>query len=108
VLEGMKPDSPPVSGAEAVKNDPMMPVAWTKTYSVEGGPRGRVFMTTMGAATDLAAVGTRRMLVNACYWALGLEERISAASCVDVVGVFEPTPFGFKGAKRGVKPGDLR
>jgi len=85
-----------------------MPVAWTKTYAVEGGPRGRVFMTTMGAATDLAAAGTRRLLVNACYWALGLESEIPAKSVVDLVGRFEPTPFGFKGAKRGVKPGDLR
>lgn len=32
------------------KNDPMMPVAWTKTYSIEGGPTGRVFTTTMAAA----------------------------------------------------------
>jgi hypothetical protein len=108
VLAGMTPDSPPVSGAEAAKNAPMMPVAWTKTYAIEGGPRGRVFTTTMGAATDLAAEGTRLLLVNGCYWAVGLEEKIPAKSVVDLVGPFEPTPFGFKGAKRGVRPGDLR
>ena len=58
----------------------------------------------MGAATDLAAEGTRRLLVNACYWAAGLEEKIPAKSNVDLVGAFEPTPFGFNGAKKGLSP----
>jgi hypothetical protein len=62
----------------------------------------------MGAATDLVAEGTRRLIVNGCYWAVGLEEKIPAKSAVDLVGTFEPTPFGFKGAKRGVKPADLK
>jgi type 1 glutamine amidotransferase len=108
VLEGMKPDSPVVEGADAKKNEPMMPVAWTKTYSVDGGPKGRVFTTTMGAATDLAAAGTRRMLVNACYWAAGLEDRIAADANVDLVGEFAPTKFGFNAAKKGLKPADMR
>ncbi|NCX99627.1 MAG: hypothetical protein EBX35_13900, partial [Planctomycetia bacterium] len=108
VLEGMKPDSPVVEGADAKKNEPMMPVAWTKTYSAEGGPKGRVFTTTMGAATDLAAAGTRRMLVNACYWAVGLEDRITPDANVDLVGDFAPTKFGFNAAKKGLKPADMR
>jgi hypothetical protein len=108
VLEGMTPDSPVVTGPDAKKNEPMMPIAWTKTYSVEGGPHGRVFTTTMGSSTDLAAAGTRRMLVNGCYWALGLEEKISTASNVDVVGTFEPTPFKGGGHKKGLKPDDLK
>jgi len=108
VLEGMTPDAPVVEGADAKKNDPMMPIAWTKTYSVEGGPRGRVFTTTMGSADDLAAAGTRRLLVNGCYWAVGLEDAIPAASNVDVVGTFTPTPFKAGGHAKGVKPADLR
>ncbi|MBM4020722.1 MAG: ThuA domain-containing protein [Planctomycetes bacterium] len=104
VLAGMQADATPVEGR---KNAPMMPVAWTKTYSIEGGPQGRVFTTTMGSSTDLAAGGTRRMLVNACYWAAGLEDKIPATSCVDIVGPFEPTPFGFNAARKGLKPGDL-
>jgi hypothetical protein len=83
-------------------------VAWVKTYSVEGGPTGRVFTTTMGAATDMVSSGTRRMLVNACYWAVGLDSQIPAASNVAIVGTFDPTPFGFNGAKKGLKPEDLR
>lgn len=105
VLAGMKPDSKPVEGP---KNTPMMPVAWTKTYAIEGGPTGRVFTTTMGSSTDMVAEGTRRMLVNACYWAAGLEDKIAEKSAVDVVGVFEPTAFGFNGAKKGVKPEQLQ
>ena len=62
----------------------------------------------MGSSTDMVAEGTRRMLVNACYWATGLEDKIPAKSSVDVVGSFEPTPFGFNGAKKGVKPSALR
>ena len=105
VLTGMTPDTAPVEGA---KNDPMMPVAWTKHYAVEGGPRGRVFTTTMGSSTDLAAEGTRRLLVNACYWALGLESVIPAKSNVDIVGTFEPSPFRNNGYVKGMKPADLR
>jgi type 1 glutamine amidotransferase len=104
VLAGMAPDSPPVEGP---RNDPLMPVAWTKTYAIEGGPRGRVFTTTLGAATDFTSEGTRRLVVNGCFWAAGLEGEIPAQSCVDIVGEFEPTPFGFKKARKGLKPGDL-
>jgi type 1 glutamine amidotransferase len=100
----MTPDSEPVVGP---KNAPLMPVAWTKTYALEAGPTGRVFTTTMGAATDMLAEGTRRMLVNACYWAAGLEAKIPEQSGVEIVGSFEPTPFGFNKARKGLKPGDL-
>jgi type 1 glutamine amidotransferase len=104
VLTGMKPTDPPLEGK---KNDPMMPVAWVKTYSVDGGNKGRVFTTTMGAATDLAHEGTRRLLVNAAYWAVGLEDKIPEHANVEIVGTFKPTPFGFGGFTKGVKPSDL-
>jgi type 1 glutamine amidotransferase len=107
VLEGMTPDSPAVTGADAKKNDPMMPIAWTKTYSMEGGPKGRVFTTTMGSSTDLASAGLRRLLVNACYWAVGLEDEIPAAANVDIVGTYEPTPFKFGGHKKGLVPAEM-
>jgi type 1 glutamine amidotransferase len=105
VLEGMKPDDKPIEGK---KNDPMMPVAWTKTYSAGAEKPGRVFTTTMGAATDLEREGTRRMLVNAAYWALGLEDKIAAKSNVDIVGDYKPSPFKFGGYVKGVKPEDLK
>ncbi len=115
VLENMSPDSEPVQGVQkngkknSAKNDPMMPVAWVKSYSIEGGPRGKVFTTTMGASTDLVSEGVRRMIINACYWAVGLEDEISEDLDVDIVGDFEPTMYGFRKDKTaGITPDDLR
>ncbi len=103
VVAGMKFTDPPVKGK---KNEPMMPVAWVKSYSPAEGKKARVFCTTMGASQDLLYEGTRRMLVNACYWAVGLEDKVPAKSNVDLVGEYKPTPFRFGGAKKGVKPQD--
>ncbi len=103
VLKGMNPDDEAVEGS---KNDPMMPMAWTRRYRGVQGQVGRVFMTTMGAATDLESEGLRRMLVNAVYWCVGMEGQIPAQTNVDVVGEFNPLPFGFKKYRRGVKPSD--
>jgi hypothetical protein len=58
----------------------------------------------MGAATDLESEGLRRLLVNAVYWTLGLEDKIPAKSEVSLVGEYRPRPFGFNGAAKGVKP----
>jgi type 1 glutamine amidotransferase len=105
VVAGMKPTDPPAEGA---KNDPMMPVAWTKTYKGTSGATGRVFTTTMGASQDLLYEGTRRMIVNACYWAVGLGDKIPEKTRVDLVGEFKPSPFRFvKEWKGTVKPSDL-
>ncbi|MFQ5506442.1 MAG: ThuA domain-containing protein [Planctomycetota bacterium] len=104
VLAGMAPDAAPVSGKV---NEPMMPIAWTRLRAAGQGRKARVFTTTMGAATDLRSEGTRRLLVNACYWALGLEDRIPERSNVDLVGDYEPTPFGFGKYKKGVRPKSL-
>ncbi|HVS40446.1 MAG TPA: ThuA domain-containing protein [Gemmataceae bacterium] len=106
VLENMKPDDKPIEGT---KNDPMMPVAWTNSYKGESGKTSRVFATTLGAATDMERDGTRRMIVNACFWALGMEDQIPAKGTnVELVGEYKPTPFGFGKYKKGVKPADLQ
>ncbi len=104
VLEGMSPTDKPVSGPQ---NEPMMPIAWVKTFTGKSGKPARVFTTTMGASQDLQCEGTRRLLVNACYWAAGLEEKIPEKSDVAIVGEFKPLPFGFGAHKKGVKPADL-
>jgi type 1 glutamine amidotransferase len=103
VLKGMKPSDPPVEGK---KNDPMMPVAWTKTYKSTSGKSGRVFTTTMGASQDLESEGLRRLLVNAVYWAVGMEDKIPAKANVEIVGEYKPSPFKFGGYQKGVKPSD--
>jgi type 1 glutamine amidotransferase len=103
VLEGMQPGDKPVAGKQ---NDPMMPIAWTKTYTALGDKTGRVFTSTIGASTDLVSEGTRRLLVNGCYWALGMESQIPPRSKVDVVGDYQPRPFKSGGFKPGLKPAD--
>ena len=99
VLVGMKATDEPVKGK---KNEPMMPVAWTREYK-----SGRIFTTTMGASQDLEPTGSRRMLVNAAYWCVGLEKAITPALSVDVVGDYQPTRFGFNSFKKGVRPEHL-
>ena len=101
VLEGMKPSDKPVSGEQ---NNPMMPVAWTKTYKGPSGKTTRTFTTTMGASEDLRSAGLRRLITNACYWGLGVEAKIPPKSNVDLVGEYRPTPFGFGKFTEGVKP----
>ena len=100
----MNPSDAPVAGKQ---NDPMMPVAWTTAYTGAQGKPARIFTTTMGSAQDLLNEGFRRLLVNACYWASRIESRISERSSVDLVGAYEPLPFKFGGAAKGVKPSDL-
>lgn len=103
VLEGMKFDDKPIEGE---KNEPMLPVAWVKTYTGTAGKPARVFTTTMGASQDLESEGTRRMLVNACYWGLGMEDKIAEKSNVKIVGEFKPSKFSFGGFVKGKKPRD--
>lgn len=101
VLQGMSPDDPPVVGD---KNNPMMPIFWTKSFAGESGKQSRVICTTMGAATDMLSRDFRRALVNSIYWGLELENEISKDSKVDTVGEFNPTEYGFGNYKRGIKP----
>jgi hypothetical protein len=111
VLKGMKADDAAADyskktakGAQQGVNDPMMPVVWTRNYANEAGKTNRILTTTLGSATDLQSEGFRRLLVNATFWAAGLET--PAKANVDYVGSFEPTMYGFNGAKKGVKPAD--
>ena len=101
VLVGMDPSDPPKA------DTPTMPLAWIKTYAGEQGAASRVFCTTMGASVDLESEGLRRLLVNACYWCMGLEDQIPDKSRVDYVGDFNPTFFGFGTFKRGMRPADF-
>ena len=105
IVAGMKFDDPPAKyeSGKQNRNEPMMPVAWTKSYKGASGKTARIFCTTMGAATDLEAEGTRRMLVNATYWSLGMEDKITKDLNVELVGEYKPTKFGFGGYVKGVR-----
>ncbi len=100
VLTGMNPNDPPNSDKELV------PVAWAKTYTGAKGKESRVFTSTMGHGDDFKNEGFRRLIVNACYWGLGMEKDIPEKSNVDLIGEYNPNPIGFNGHKTGVKPSD--
>jgi type 1 glutamine amidotransferase len=103
VLEGMKPTDKPVAGKQ---NDPLLPVAWTKTYQGDAGHAGRVFTTTMGSAKDFESEGLRRLLVNASYWCLGMEDKIPTKAKADLVGRYHVLPFGSGKFRKDIKPSD--
>jgi type 1 glutamine amidotransferase len=105
VLVGMNQDDEPVAGS---KNDPMMPIAWTKSFTGSRGNTARVFTTTMGSSEDLLSEGLRRLLVNASYWALEMEDQIPEKSNVAIVEPYETLPFGFGKHKPNVRPSDLK
>ncbi len=97
IFYGMRPedDVPVITNDTGVRlNDPMMPVAWTKSYELPGGQKGKAFVTTIGASNDLLIDGTRRLLVNGVYWALGLE--VPQKANVGLIGDYQPTKFEFR------------
>ena len=68
------------------------------------GKSARVFNTTMGSARDLQSEGTRRMVVNASFWCLGLDKFITPDLDVSFVGEYSPRKSGFNYVKLGVTP----
>ena len=100
VLAGMDPKDKPNPEKKLV------PVAWTKTYTGEKGKPARIFTTTMGHSFDLFSEGFRRLLVNACYWGMEMENKIPARSKVDFVGKYDPNKIGMGKHKKGLKPSD--
>jgi len=100
-LTGMTPDSP---------DDPAMPPqagAWVRTYRSESGQEGRVFTSTYGGSGDLENAGFRRLVVNACIWAAGLESAIRPDLETALVGPYRQTWRGVHKRAAQVKPEDL-
>ncbi len=95
-------------GSDVLKEKAPMPAAWTRTYSYEGGPKGRAFTSIYGASPDIVNEGYRRTLVNAIFWGLGLEDKIDGNANVNFVGPFTPTFGRYTPAREAaVKPSDL-
>ncbi len=97
-LDGMTPDSP----ADPAK--PPMPSEWTRSYRSNSGKIGRVFTSLYGASEDLLNEGYRRMLVNATFWALGMETAIRPDLNVALVGAYKPSTFGNHRYIASIKP----
>lgn len=98
-LMGMNADAEPHPALHAV------PAVWTRTRDV--GAKARVLACMHGSSLDLLDSDFRRMLINACFWTMNLEERITPELNISFVGTFDPTLFASYAWKRGVIPADL-
>ncbi|MCG2462626.1 hypothetical protein K8352_17825 [Flavobacteriaceae bacterium F89] len=97
IFYGMKPsdNDPATTDKEGVNvNDPMMPIAWIKSYQIPRGEKGKAFASTVGAANDLLIEGTRRLLVNGVFWAM--DKTVPEKADVRLVGDYQPTKFEFR------------
>jgi hypothetical protein len=99
----------PLKGMEAT-SDPHpalygVPAVWTRVRDV--GEKGRVLTCTHGASEDILDEGLRRLLVNACFWALREEHRITPHLNIDFVGPFKPTEYASWAWNPGLRPSDL-
>lgn len=103
ILTGMKPTDPAV---EDQRNDPMMPIAWLLESTAPSGKSIQSFCNTFCSSVDLECEDLRRMIVNACYWQIGLGEAIPEKANVEYVTEYKPTFFGFGTYTKGVFPKD--
>lgn len=97
-LNGMTPDSP-VDGTK-----PPQPSEWTRTYKSPSGKTARVMTSLYGTSEDITNDGYRRLLINGCFWALGMEDAITPDLNIAFVGPFKPNTFGNGAYAQGVKP----
>ncbi|MEM8900106.1 MAG: ThuA domain-containing protein [Bacteroidota bacterium] len=97
---GLKPtDAVPASVNPAEKtpynpNDPMMPIAWTKTYQLPGGQSGTSFTSTIGSSTDFMSEGVRRLLVNATYFLMDME--VPQEAQIGISSDYSPSAYSFQ------------
>ena len=91
-------------GGKANPEKEPLPVAWFKKWQTSSGQTARVFQSTMGSAKDFESAGLRRLVINASYWCLGMEEEIHATGSVDYVGQYNPLASGFNYEELGVIP----
>ena len=97
-LLGRKPDSQPNPEKEP------LPIAWTTYWKTSDQKTARVFQSTMASGKDFESAGLRRLIVNACYWCVELEDQIDGSRSVDYVGEYSPLASGFDYKTIGVIP----
>lgn len=107
VTETLDPSSMPLEGE---KNNPMMPLAWLKSYPSPSGERmGRCFATTAGASVDFRWEDLRRLIVNAAFHLTGMV--VPSRANVDPVDPFAPSFYGFQKKdyflRRGLRASDF-
>lgn len=97
IFFGMKPSDSEraTENDKGIKvNEVLMPIAWTKSYQIPGGEKGKAFTSTIGAASDMLNEGVRRLIVNGVFWAM--DRTIPDKANVDLVGDYSPSAYGFK------------
>ncbi len=97
----MTPDSPAATGKEANAGR-LVPVV-----QPDGGTTGRVFTTTHGASEDLLNEGFRRLSLNAVSGQSASRRASRPTDDISFVGPFSPTPFGFNGYVKEMRPSDM-
>lgn len=107
VLKGLVTESPAADYKKGDKgvNDPMMPIAWTRSVKNAAGKTNKILCTTMGDATDLESEGLRRLLINGLYW--GLDLPVPDKADVAYVDEYKPSFYSGGGFRKGMKPEDL-
>lgn len=96
---------------EINKNKPPVNAGWARdSYVAPSGAKknARVVYASFGASEDILDENARRFLINASFWALGLDDKITTDLDASIVGEFQPAPYttGFF-YRLGVKPSDL-
>ena len=101
-LQTMEKGSPPAADKKPCPN------SWTRIYEGKNGAKGRVFTSTSGASEDIRDEGFRRMIINSCFWAAGMENDIQPTMNVAMVGPYNPSTFQMNSNYYvGVKPLDM-
>ena len=111
VLKAMSPTDAPAdyvkktaAKVEQPVNTPAMAVVWTRVHKSESGATAKILTTTLGAATDFENESLRRLIVNATYWATGLD--VPAKADVTPFDSYAPRMYGFDGYRTGITPAD--
>ena len=86
----------------------IMPIAWTKEYSLDGGKTGMVFGSTLGSSLDFESEDMRRLILNASLWLLEMPDVITPDLSVEIIGDYKPTMFGFDSFRKGMKVSDFK
>lgn len=91
---------------EPVVDKPAIPIAWTRYYETASGKKSRVFTSTMGHGDAFKVEDFRRLLANACFWCLEMEDQIDPHADMSLSGNYLPGPVGASGLELGRKPSD--
>ena len=90
------------------KNNPAMPVAWTREHRHDNGKVTKIFTTTMGSADDLTDINLRRLVLNSVYYNLGIAiPDVPTERFAQLQNTYKPTMFGFKDENDGLRKGPI-